>query len=351
MLNLPKKINMNDNINNNSGLNALSLFSFLWKWRRLILILTISAAIVSAGATYLITPKYKSKVILFPTSTNSISKALISENSDNKSDILEIGKEEQGEQLLQILNSNKIRDEIINRFNLMKHYDIDENSKYKYTKLIKEYEQNITFKRTEFMAVEISVLDKDPQMAADIANAISDILDSTKNLIQKERAQKGFEIVKNTYETLVKEIDLLSDSLRKIREKGVHDYETQSEMINQELAIQIGKGNDKGVARLKAQLDTLAKYGGTYVTIRNLLTYKIGQLAGIKAKYEEARVDAQEYFPQKFVVDRAYKAEKKSTPVRWLIVVISTFSAFLLTIFSLIFYENVYTNLKTKASN
>jgi len=341
---------MSDKINYNSGLNALTLASFLWKWRKLIIILTFSAAFISAGATYLITPKYKSKVVLFPTSTNSISKVLISENSDNKTDILEFGQEEQGEQLLQILNSNKIRDEIINRFNLMKHYDINENSKLKNTKLIKEYDQNISFKRTEFMAVEISVLDKDPQMAADIANAISDILDSTKNFIQKERAQKGFEIVKNSYETLVKEIDLLSDSLRMIREKGVHDYETQSEMINQELAIQIGKGNEKGVERLKAQLDTLAKYGGAYVTIRNLLTYKIGQLAGIKAKYEEARVDAQEFLPQKFVVDKAYKAEKKSTPVRWLIVVISTFAAFLLTIFVLIFYENIYSNLKPKSS-
>lgn len=341
---------MNKKLDESSNLNALTLLSFVWKWRKLIIILTMSSAIISAGATYLITPKFKSKVVLFPTSTNSISKALISENSDNKSDILEIGQEEHGEQLLQILNSSKIRDEILKRFNLMKHYDINENSKYKYTKLIKEYEQNISFKRTEFMAIEISVLDKDPQMAADIANTISDLLDSTKNLIQKERAQKGFEIVKNTYETLVKEIDLLSDSLRKIREKGVHDYETQSEMINQELAIQIGKGNEKGVSRLKNQLDTLAKYGGAYVTIRNLLSYKIGQLAGIKAKYEEARVDAQEYLPQKFVVDKAYKAEKKSTPVRWLIVVVSTLAAFLITIFSLIFYENVYSQLKTKSS-
>lgn len=341
---------MNDKINNSSGLNALSLISFLWKWRKLIIILTLSSAVVSAGATYLITPKYKSKVILFPASTNSISKALISESSDNKADILEIGSEEQGEQLLQILNSSKIRDEVINRFNLMKHYDIDENSRFKFTKLIKEYEQNITFKRTEFMAVEISVLDKDPQMAADIANVISDILDSTKNQIQKERAQKGFEIVKNTYELLVKEIDLLSDSLRKIREKGVHDYETQSEMINQELAIQIGKGNDKGVARLKSQLDTMAKYGGAYVTIRNLLSYKIGQLAGIKAKYDEAKIDAQEYLPQKFIVDKAYKSEKKATPVRWLIVLVSTFATFILTIFSLIFYENIYLKLKLKSS-
>ena len=45
--------------------------------------------------------------------------------------------------------------------------------------------------------------------------------------------------------------------------------------------------------------------------------------------------------PQKFVVSDAYKAEKKSYPVRWLIVVITTFSALLLTLFLIIVIENI----------
>ena len=61
-----------------------------------------------------------------------------------------------------------------------------------------------------------------------------------------------------------------------------------------------------------------------------------------KAKYDEAKVDAEEYMPQKFVVDSAFKAEKKTTPVRWLIVLVSSFSAFMLSILVLIFIENIY---------
>ena len=49
------------------------------------------------------------------------------------------------------------------------------------------------------MAVKISVLDKDPQMAADIANDIAELLDSTKNNMQKVRALKGFKIVEGKY--------------------------------------------------------------------------------------------------------------------------------------------------------
>ena len=169
---------MIENNNQNVDFNSTNFFLFLWNWRKILIIISISAAIISAGASYLITPKFKSTVVLFPTSTNSISKALINSNPGNNQDILEFGEEEQAEQLLQILNSSKIRDKVIERFNLAEHYEIDTNSKFKNTLLIKEYSENISFKRTEFMAVEITVMDKNPQKAADMANSISNLLDS-----------------------------------------------------------------------------------------------------------------------------------------------------------------------------
>jgi uncharacterized protein involved in exopolysaccharide biosynthesis len=327
---------------NSTDFNSSNFFIFLWNWRKVLIIITIATAILSVAASFLITPKFKSTVILFPTSSNSISKSLLSENTGNKTDILDFGEEEQAEQLLQILNSSKIRDKVIQRFDLANHYDISEDSKFKNTYLIQEYNDNISFRRTEFMAVEISVLDKDPQMAADIANTISNLLDSTKNAMQKERAIRGFQIVKGNYESIQKEMKMLEDSLKFIREKGVNDYETQAEMTNQELAIQIGKGNKQGIERLEAKLDTLSKYGGLYVAFRTNLIYKIEQSNKIKAKYDEAKIDAEEYIPQKFVVDSAFKAEKKTTPVRWLIVLISSFAAFMLSILVIIFIENVY---------
>ncbi|MFZ4400786.1 MAG: Wzz/FepE/Etk N-terminal domain-containing protein [Bacteroidales bacterium] len=322
--------------------NSTNFFIFLWNWRKVLIIITISAAILSGLASFLITPKFKSTVILFPTSSNSISKSLLTENPGSKTEILDFGEEEQAEQLLQILNSSKIRDKVIERFNLAKHYNISEDSKFKNTYLIQEYNDNISFRRTEFMAVEISVLDKNPEIAANIANTISNLLDSTKNAMQKERAIRGFEIVKGNYESIQKEMIILEDSLKFIREKGVNDYETQAEMTNQELAIQIGKGTKPAIERLEAKLDTLSKYGGLYVTLRANLNYKIEQSNKIKAKYDEAKIDAEEYIPQKFVVDSAYKAEKKTTPVRWLIVLVSSFSAFMLSILVLIFIENIY---------
>jgi uncharacterized protein involved in exopolysaccharide biosynthesis len=64
-------------------------------------------------------------------------------------------------------------------------------------------------------------------------------------------------------------------------------------------------------------------------------------LSFLKSKYAEAALDASQQLPKKFVINKAIKAEKKSYPVRWLIVVASTFSAFILTLLGLIFYDSV----------
>lgn len=327
----------------NNDFDSTSLGLFLYSWRKHLIVIGVLACLLSIlfSSPLFITPLYRSTVILFPVSSNSVSKALLTDQPTAKSDILEFGEDEQTEQMLQILNSGIIRDKIVQKFNLMEHYKINPKSKFKYTNLYKQYESNITFRRTEFMAVKITVLDRDPQVAADMANSISELLDSTKNAMQKERAYKGYKIVEKEYVTLQNEIAQMEDSLRKIRELGVFDYETQSEMMNQQLAIEIARGNARGIEALNSKLEVLAKYGGAYVSIRDQLEHEKKQLSYLKARYEEAKVDATENLPQKFVVESAYKAEKKSYPVRWAIVVVSVISTLLIAIFVIISVEKL----------
>jgi len=333
----------------NDNFDSTNILLFLYKWQKPLLIVTLVALVASIifSSPYFIKPRFKSTVILYPAATNAISKSLLSENARAEDDILSFGEDEETEQMLQILHSNRIRDRIIERYDLMNHYEIDTNSNYKHTKLYNKYEDNITFRRTEFMAIRISVLDTDPQMAADIANDIAALLDSTKNEMQKERARKAFEIVKEQYFLLRDEVAVMEDSLTKLRELGVNDYESQSEMINQQLAIELAKGNTSAVKRLEEKLDILSKYGGPYVSLRDALEHEKKQLSMLKAKYEEAKTDAEEVLPTKFIVNDAYKAERKSYPIRWLIVVVTVFSAFLLTLIILLILENVQEYLPT----
>ncbi|MDL2227812.1 hypothetical protein LJC30_02885 [Odoribacter sp. OttesenSCG-928-L07] len=291
-----------------------------------------------------ITPKYKSQMIMFPASSNSISKALLTDQVSIKQDVLQYGEDEQIDQMLQILNSNKIRDRVIEKFNLLEHYGYS-NSSYKYTKLNKTFNENIKFRRTEFMAVSVTVMDKDPQMASDIANEIGALYDSTAINMQKERAEQAYLIVEQTYMSLISDIQKMEDSLAVLRSLGINDYETQAEAINNQLAIQIANGNTRAVNDLQKQLDILAKYGTPYVSIRDQLDYDKRQLSLIKVKYEEAKLDAEQELTQKFIISEAFSAEKKSYPIRWLIVVISTLSVFLMTIIIIVIAEIFPTEL------
>ncbi len=342
---------MINKVKGSEDFDSTNFIIFLLQWRKPLLFITVAAFVASIifSSPFFITPKYKSTVIMFPTSSNSISKALLSNVAGEKQDILQFGEDEQTEQMLQILSSNKIRDKIIEKYNLMEHYEINPDAKYKNTKLYNAYDDNVIFRRTEYMAVKITVNDKDPVIAANMANDIAELLDSTKNTMQKERAMKAFKIVEAEYLKLKFEVQEMEDSLTKLREFGVHDYETQAEMINQQLAIELAQGNKAGIKALDDKLAMLAKYGGPYVSLRDALEYEKKQLSEIKAKYEEAKIDANEVLPQKFIVNNAYVAEKKSYPIRWIIVLISTLSAFLLGVIVLAVLDSLSRYNKKKA--
>ena len=328
----------------NDPFSAIKLILFFWRKRNILFIVGFIAIIASIifSQPYFIPPKYKSQVILFPSSTNSISKALLGKYQGFKQDILQFGEEQNSEQLLQILNSSKIRNRIIEKYNLMKHYDINPNGQFRRTLLQNEYSSNISYRRTKNMAVEITVLDIDPDTASLIANDISNLLDSVKINMQKERAYRGFEIVKKEYEYLLHNIKVKEDSMTRLREKGIHDYETQAEMLNRQLAIEIAKNpNSKAVKALDSKMDVLAKYGGPYVSIRDALLYEKKILSEVREKYDNAKIDAHENLPQTFIVDRAYPAEKKTYPVRWLLVVVSLVSTLLLTAFTLVIIDGI----------
>ena len=308
-------------------------------WKPILIILAVAALCgILFSAPFFITPLYKSTTIIYPTSSNSISKVLISTTYQSEKDIMNFGEDEQTEQMLQVLNSNRVRDKVISRFNLMEHYNI-KDSKYPITKLNKLYDARIKFRRTEYNAVKITVLDSDAELSSRIANEIAEIFDSTMNQMQKEVAIEAFRIVDQEYNALVAEMNMLEDSLNTLRKLGVFDYESQVEMLSQQLAVELGKGNTQGVKNIQEQLDILAEYGGASYAINERLDNDRLQLSLVKSKYEEAKVDATEFIPHKFVVTSAFKAERKSYPVRWLIVVITVLSTFLLLIFCIVFYD------------
>ena len=331
--------------------SSKSLVRLLVEYWKSVLIILIAAALLAVlfSSSLFITPLYKSTAILYPTSSNSISKVLISTTYQSDKDILEFGENEQTEQMLQVLNSNRIRDKVIAKYNLMEHYGIKSNSRYPYTKLNRLYDSRIRFRRTEYNAVQITVLDPDAEMAAIIANDIAEIFDSTMNAMQKEVAVKAFQLVESEYNSLCAEMAVLEDSLNTLRSLGVFDYESQVEMLSQQMAVELGKGNKQGVKNIQDYLDVLAQYGGAYYAISERLDHDRLQLSLVKTKYEEAKVDATEDIPHKFLVTSAYKAEHKAYPIRWIVVTITVLATFILILLVLALMERYGDFFRKKA--
>ncbi|MEX0987146.1 MAG: hypothetical protein WD052_06675 [Bacteroidales bacterium] len=314
---------MRNNEQHGFNFSSVDLLIYMWEKRRILIIISALAAITSIIISLQITEKFKSSVVMFPTTGASISKALLSANYTGRESAYGFGEEEQAEQLLQVLNSEQIKGRIIQKYNLMEHYGIDPASRYPYTQLANEYNKNISHRRTELMSVEISVMDKDPQVAADIANDISALIDTVYNLMKQERALAAFELVKQEYLEAERNVRALQDSLQN---------------IGGALSGSIRRSGGTSLAQV---VNALAENGGTFLTLTNYLDHETERLADLRQRYQEARVESVQELPHKFIIDRAYASEKKAYPKRSIIVMVSTASAFLFTFILLVIIDSL----------
>jgi hypothetical protein len=159
------------------------------------------------------------------------------------------------------------------------------------------------------------------------------------NKIKQSRAIKAYEIVKKEYLKQQNIIKPLEDSLKQIRKHGVMNYESQAKALNKAYADALADNKTAGAKQIEQKLAILAEYGGAYISIRDLLYYEMRISHILEAKMNEVKVDCFENIPYSFVVSKAEKAEKHTYPIRWLVILGSTISTFLLTIILLIFLD------------
>jgi uncharacterized protein involved in exopolysaccharide biosynthesis len=334
--------------NQNLVYNSFALIKFMWDKKWILIALSSAAFIISIIVSLGIKPRYLSEVTLFPAASISLSRNLVETStiSMDSRDVLSIGGDYEAERMLQVLHSDQIRDHIIKKFNLMKHYRIDSTSAYPKTQTENSYKGNVKIKRNEFMSIGISVMDVDPQLAADMANEIAAYADSTFHNMQEVRVLKAFAIVEKEFKRSENEIRVFSDSIQKIRKLGVIDYDSQAASLNAAYANALEKGNTSAAESILNRMKVLSEYGGKYVELSQKLTAEIERLELLKAKYASYRVNVEQSMPQMFILDKAIKAEHKTSPKRSLIVIMSTFSTFAFALMLLLIIENIKTHRK-----
>lgn len=354
---------MNDQVHPDDA-GFLALVKHMITWRKPIIGITIVAIIAAVVFTMpqFYPPKFESVGIFYPTASTSISKALLATDLSGRQDALKFGEEEEAEQLLQILESDIIFNKMQEKYNLMERYRIDDDESYRLTKLSKKFYTNVKFRRNEHMAIEVSVQDEDRNVASKMCADIMELMDSVKTEIIKQRANEALQIVGDQYKRKEKEIKLLEDSLTALGKLGIINYEEQAASVSDALdkakaayyaAVGEYREGDKHVIAMAKRLedvqgdyDRLGRYGGNWLSIKEGLVLELEQFKLLKEKYEQARVDVERKLTYKFVTNYPYPAEKKSKPVRSLIVTVSALSTFIFSALLFILYEIFRKNKK-----
>lgn len=327
---------------NDQQFNSFSLVQFMWQKRKTLILVCLVVAVVSLIASFLVTPKFKSTAIVYAPRTNSVAKILLNEESYNERlDMKAYADDEETEQMMEILNSREIKDILIDKFDLYNHYGLGEGVSYRQTKMYKYLKGNIEVKRTQYGAIAVSVIDKDPQLAADMANEILVLLDSVKNRIDHERTIASYNLLKRQLEIVDAEVQRIDDSVQVLMQNGVFDFKSQSERVMQQYATAVAQGNTAGMKRLEDELKKMATWGPRSLTLYEEQAYFREYQSVVKIKMMNAIVDMDTEIPVKFVIERAIPADKKTYPKKSLIVLLSTVSAFILAVLVLLTIDKI----------
>ena len=321
-----------------------SIFIYMIRKAKILIIVSLAAFIVSAVVSLMITPKYKSTVVLFPATSASISKSILNNSylPYNRADLLNFGDENDCDQLMQVLISREIMEMINKKYNLMAHYGIDiEKTDYPQTKYYEYFESNFVFRRTEYNSIVISVFDTEPELASTIANSIASYADTLIRNMRKSRGLKAYELAFHEYSKFDSLTKATNDSMNKLTKLGIYNYKDQSKELSKAYFKALGKGKNELANKYKKDLEVVARYGISFNELNRKQLYNVEQRSSIFYKLQEIKSELDQNLPSNFVVESAVKADKKAYPKRMIIVLISTIAAFFLTFILLVFIDSI----------
>ena len=300
-----------------NNFNNLSLVQLIFKWKWHILIITVVAAICGAifSSSVFITPLYKSEAVAYPANINPYS------------------DESETEQMLQIINSQSIMDSIIEKYDLWTDYKIDKNYKFAKTYMIDEYHSKIKISKTPYEAVSVTVSDKDPFVACDIAKDILNFYDKKVQAIHKQKNKEVVEMYAYQLERKQAGIDSLMNQLSDLSSQyGVMDYPGQSREITRSFL--------NGSAKANEMKENIALYGPHTIDLAAKIEAEAVAYTEIKVDYEQELRFLNSNFTYSNIVTEPFPSDKKSFPVRWVVVALSALGAFLISVLTLFIIEN-----------
>jgi capsular polysaccharide biosynthesis protein len=159
--------------------------------------------------SFVITQKYVSTAVIYPTST--LNPQYLLEAG------LRFGDEKELNELLEVLNSSDVAVKVIQATSMEGSDNLDNRT---ISKAIKELDRNTEIERGIHRSVKITVRDEDPARAALIANSYSNAAHEHLSELVIQSVQEHLKVMTDLYEEKFEEVALLRDTLEKLEALG-----------------------------------------------------------------------------------------------------------------------------------
>ncbi|MEO5641797.1 MAG: Wzz/FepE/Etk N-terminal domain-containing protein [Bacteroidia bacterium] len=301
----------------NEPLESIDFLRFLYSKRKPILFTVIGALVLATVVTLVLPKRYSSSAIIFPVYNNNVESVI--ENPV-------FGYDVEADRLLQLLESDEVRDSVVTKFDLMNYYEINKSSPDWSDQLRQNFLNDVEFERTPYMSIVIKVVTRQPELSAEMANYIIQLADGVRGRIFKrnelaafQQAEKEFVAKQTVVDTLKKRINIL---------RG----ETHSDLV--------------ALVNMQGFVQTLGgeRNNGTNTELERLLNQYIfeqSRLNDIAGRYERAKAHYESPITQVYVVDRARVSYKKVSPSLLLNLFIAGFCSLIFSITFLLFLEKL----------
>lgn len=313
------------------------IMKLLLKWKLHFFIVSGLAIGISVvfSSEYFMPPVYKSFAIVYP------------------SNIIPYSSETPTEQMLQLLESNDVRDEVIRKFDLAKHYNIDTAEESGHYKLITEYESNIEAKHTSVSSIEIKAYDTDPKLASEIVSEIINAVNVKARNLQRDKTKEVVVILENLMQSKKAQIDSVNNALQELRVKyQILDYDLQTREVSRGYYGALGNGARKeNLKDIDVMMRNLEEKGGDFYKLQQTFNALLKSYNATKLEYDQAVSDLTKELTYTNLISRPFPADKKSFPIRWIVVVTSLLSANLFLVFIIISIDKMkHKTVKHKSS-
>ena len=368
----------------------IEFLSVVTKYRKFISRFVLSVTLIATVIAFVSPKWYKSTASVFPAEKADIfgleGISSLAKNLSPSRALSALGGNTELDRYMVILKSGTLLNAVIQKFDLVRVYEI---TSYPGENTVKALLNNTEFSAEPEGNLTITVYDKDPQRAADMANYFVEMLNKTNTELQVQNARGNRGFIEERYKKNLIDLAAAEDSLRIFQKRfGIIAMPEQTEAsikaaaeITAQLAL---KEVQMGVLRRTQSLDNPAAMAAKIEV--DELKNKLGQMGSsgssvgkdmkvfvpfdrvpdlgmeylrryrdveiqykilqfITPLYEQAKVEERRQTPSVIVLDRGEPAERKAKPKASLYALMAMVAATLFS-FIMVFAAEMFRRLQ-----